>query len=162
MWDPSTDAWFSGFADGEATFLLNINRRPRWGRPTIAPRFTLNLRADDVGVLRQLQAAFGGNVNLDPRRDNSQARYFWHVSSKAAMLELVAYFDRFPLRAKKSRDYAIWREAVLLYAARGGGVAFDELSALREALIAGRVFDAPAEDGEELAESMRLMLGEQD
>lgn len=161
MWDPLTDAWFSGFADGEATFLLNLNLRPRWGRPTIAPRFTLNLRADDVGVLRQLQAAFGGNVNLDPRPGgNSQPRYFWHVSSKAGMLALVHYFDRFPLRAKKSRDYAIWREAVLLYSAHGGGAAFAELSALREALIAGRVFDAPAEDREELAAALQLVLPE--
>ena len=39
----------------------------------------------------------------------------WYVTSKRDLARLVAYFDQFPLRAKKARDYVLWREAVAIY-----------------------------------------------
>lgn len=148
MWDPRSDAWFAGFADGEGCFLISVNPRPRWGRPSVHPRFSLNLRADDRAVLRALSEAFGGKLSVDRRSQGkvgaSAPRIFWHVVTKVDMLRLVEYFDQFPLRAKKARDYALWREAVLLYAERGGADAYAELMALRVALMDGRAYAAAA------------------
>lgn len=43
------------------------------------------------------------------------------VASKAGAVGLVELLDHFPLRAKKSRDFAIWREAVEAWCQRGPG-----------------------------------------
>lgn len=150
-WDPSQDAWLAGFVDGEASF--NITDLPRSGadgarRRRLQPRFDLHLRADDAPILRTLREAFGGSTRL-ARRSVGHAtydRFTWCVAAKADLRGLVAYFDRFPLRSKKAADYAIWREAVLLYVeAPSGPEVANELAALREALIDGRRYvSAPA------------------
>lgn len=56
---------------------------------------------------------------LDPpsakaRGINPQVR--WEVYRKADCLTLIDFFDKFPLQAKKAKDYALWKEAVLLHA----------------------------------------------
>lgn len=145
-WIPSDDAWLAGFADGEASFLIVYTARPgnpAGRRPGLAPRFTLGLRADDVDVLRQLCECFGGRLNFDIDRGTPRCR--WVVQAKADLLGLVRYFERFPPRAKKARDWTLWREAVLLYVDAGGVAAFDELEALRVALGQGRAYAEPAE-----------------
>jgi hypothetical protein len=74
------------------------------------------------------------------------------VVRKQETRRLVDIFDAYPLRAKKARDYAIWREAVLHWAAtprryegRRGGPVYDwgPIPELREALIAGRAYHEP-------------------
>lgn len=145
MWDPADDAWLAGFADGEASFLIVYSARPgnpTGRRPGLAPRFTIGLRADDTPVLRQLANAFGGRLNFD--MDGGGARCRWVVQSKHDLLTLVSYFERFPLRAKKAADYAVWREAVAIYVERGGVVAFRELEALLVALRCARAYASPA------------------
>lgn len=99
-------------------------------------------------MLRNLQAAFGGRILFNARPQGRAARagnprYLWHVVAKTDLRRLISYFDAFPLRAKKAADYAIWREAVLIYLARGGVETFPELNALRETLRAGRLYIAP-------------------
>lgn len=150
-WDPTADAWFSGFADGEASFLIVTTGRPP-RRPGMSPRFALGLRADDLPVLKQLQAAFGGRLLFNERPQGradrpANPRWLWHVVAKDDLRRLLDYFDRFPLRAKKAADYAVWREAALLYIARGGVETFSELDALRATLAAGRLYLAPELDG---------------
>jgi hypothetical protein len=108
---PDTDAWFAGFTDGEGHFGLYLHGRNNgW-----VPRFVIKLRADDESILRQLQETFGGTVIKVKRSDTSRDCALWRVLDKEGLERLVAYFDRFPLRAKKARDYKIWREAVSLY-----------------------------------------------
>jgi hypothetical protein len=133
-WDPREDAWLSGFADGEGYFQLRKQNSCGW---RVEPRFRIHLRCDDILILHALQTAFGGNVRRGRNGDwNAQAH--WLLSSKRDLVGIVDYFDRFPLRAKKAREYEIWREAVLLYADSSG--VHPELFVLHDQLLEARVF----------------------
>ena len=120
------DSWFAGFADGEGCFYIG---RRRHGH---APAFSVDLRDDDGDVLIRLRNAFGGRLLWRPRICT------WAVTDKSGLVRLVKYFDRYPLRAKKGRDYLIWREAVSVY--RRGTYASPELGPLREVLMANREY----------------------
>lgn len=136
-WDPREDAWFAGFTDGEGSF--NIVRN---SGGTCNPRFKISLRIDDAAVLEGLEAAFGGFVSfLAASHASTRPAAQWVVSAKRDLPALLAYFDRFPLRAKKARDYVIWRRAVRIYCDRGGAV--PELVLLRDALAEIRRYDGP-------------------
>src|ERR1044072_9971066 len=113
-WDPRDDAWLAGFADGEGSFILS--QCARYQR--IHPRFVISLRADDMAILEALQEAFGGSVGFSRHKWPGAPKCQWHVVNKKSLPGIVNYFDRFPLRAKKARDYAIWRQAVPIYLSR--------------------------------------------
>ncbi len=108
--------WLSGFTDGEGCFMLNCSdsghRRPeRWGL------LTISLRADDVDILLLIQSYLGCGRICNRKQYNNfrQPQFTYQVSRKSDLARvLVPHFDRFPLRAKKSRDYTLWREGVLL------------------------------------------------
>jgi hypothetical protein len=137
----SDNAWFSGFADGEGSFGIYPTYRPHGG---YTPRFALHIRADDLPVLEELRAEFGGSIRFrctQAERGEGRPQAYWTVNGKADLARLVAYFDRFPLRAKKQRDYAIWRHAVQVYLANGYRAR--ELPALYEAIVAVRDYEAP-------------------
>ena len=127
-WNPRSDGWFSGFTDGEGCFYFTTKQRHGF---EVCPRFAVCLRKDDSEVLERLRATFGGTIHLEDARRNGAPNARWDVSAKADLTDLVAYFDSFPLRAKKRNDYSHWRKAVLLYAASGS--THPELPALREA-----------------------------
>jgi hypothetical protein len=134
MWDPREDAWLAGFADGEGYFQLRKSNRCGW---RIEPRFRIHLRCDDIEILHALSEAFGGSVRRGKNGDwNAQAH--WLISSKRDLGSLIDYFDQFPLRAKKAREYLIWREATLLYIFESG--VHPELFALHDQLLAARAF----------------------
>lgn len=77
----------------------------------------VTVRADDEQILRDCAAntALGRvEVGLKGRGKSSpQAR--WIVERKLDCFLLLAIFDTYPLRAKKARDYEIWREAVMCW-----------------------------------------------
>lgn len=153
--DYARDSWFAGFADGEGSFGLVNKRQPvkrngtivRYEIVGVQPWFTLGLRADDVAVLEGLRETFGGSVRFDdaPNRQRDgharHPRYQWVVCAKSDLLALVAYFDQFALRAKKAKDYGVWRRAVRIYVARGARA--PELRELRDALMEVRQYEAP-------------------
>jgi hypothetical protein len=69
-WTPlCQDAWFAGFAAGEASFS-HCSQPPRRGAPQL----------------------------------------IWTVAARGVLERLVAYFERFPLRAKKQQQFEAWRE----------------------------------------------------
>jgi hypothetical protein len=127
------DAWLAGFTDGEGCFYICGNTGG-----FIVPRFKISLRADDVNVLEELCTAFGGFVSMCAAQEGQRPAVQWVVSGKKDLPKLVAYFDRFPLRAKKAQDYSLWRRAVSAYCAQGGKA--PELPLLRVALMDGRVY----------------------
>lgn len=139
--------WFAGFSAGEGCFTCQANH---------APRFTIALRIDDLAILEQLQGIFGGCISLRPAYDTKRPQAQWHVTSKRDLLRLVAYFDQHPLRAKKANDYAIWREAVRIYSAKGVGAGRRELAVLHEGLVAVKTYDGEVEI--ELAPDPQLSL----
>lgn len=54
------------------------------------------------------------------------------------MLGLVAYFERFPLRARKQADFVLWAKAVRLYVE--GGYRAEGLGEIKSALEGGRAY----------------------
>lgn len=113
--------WLSGFADGEATFLLRqvVNRL---GKPNVLAQFRITLRDDDAEVLKLIRSFWQcGTIHLS---DNSRSKIpnakpvaIYAVQKTADLAGVVIpHFDRLPLRAKKRNDFAIWRQGVELMA----------------------------------------------
>jgi hypothetical protein len=115
--------WLSGFCDGEGCFFLGLDLRSRHASnaPTPKAAFFLVLRADDMAVLRQIHSFWQcGRVRLRRTYGRPGHPAFDLTCDGWAEMAgvLVPHFDRYPLRAKKARDFAVWREAVLLGARR--------------------------------------------
>lgn len=100
--------WLAGFIDGEGCFYITRDNQ----RAVYRARFSLSLRSDDRPILDEARDRTGlGRVhNYKGQNANQVSR--WMIQSRADTEALVALLDRFPLRAKKRNDYAIWREAV--------------------------------------------------
>jgi hypothetical protein len=112
--DDAFGHWLAGFADGEGCFSILHHK----GREAYHCQFIIGLRDDDTAILREVHARTG--LGYLRRREvcpssvkNARAQTYWVVHRKTDCLALVEIFDRYPLRAKKARDYAVWREAVL-------------------------------------------------
>lgn len=147
--DPAFGHWFAGFVDGEGCFRITENN----GGRSMTCRFAINLRDDDAPILREIHSTLKmGTLNRDASQGThrtSQPRMRWQVYDKSGCMRLVAIFDRFPLRAKKGRDYAIWREAVLQWGQAGGprsGYAgpanWEPMRQLQAELVATRAYEA--------------------
>jgi hypothetical protein len=109
MVDTEFGHWLAGFIDGEGCFRVHREK----GGGYYACHFTLKLRDDDRAILEDIVARTGiGHLKPDLVRGSSKPAVVWVVQSKAECVRLVALLDRFPLRAKKRRDYEIWRQAV--------------------------------------------------
>ena len=116
--------WLAGFADGESCFLVAwLNRE---GYRSYSIQFVISLRADDVDLLRQLQAEFGGRVisrpayNSEETHRNPQCR--WRITSRNEVLGLIDYFDKHPLHGQKKHQYTVWREAAIFYYRHAAGL----------------------------------------
>lgn len=151
--------WLAGFIDGEGCFF--ISRYERRNGPGFCPAFLLRLRADDRAILEEIVRTTGiGKLTWERResgspstRPNTSPALGWRVVAKADIRALIEILDRHPLRSKKARDYAIWREAVMYWIAtpstgfaRGLGESRDwgPVAALREQLMALRRYDSVA------------------
>jgi hypothetical protein len=129
--------WLAGFTDGEGCFQIRVQRRHR----VFNTHFSIALRVDDRPILDELQRRLGVGVvrsyeSVPPRA----GRAIWEVGTQAGCCRLIEIFDHYPLRAKKRRDYAIWREAVREWCSDNRSQS--RLEELREQLRSGRAFDA--------------------
>jgi len=100
--------WFAGFADADGCFGI---RKGAEGYHRAG--FYINLRADDIGILQEIQKRLGcGSIYIvtPPKEQNPIARF--SIQTGQGAMRLVEVLDHHPLRAKKKRDYAIWRQAV--------------------------------------------------
>lgn len=119
--------WLSGFTDGEGCFCLQDGkpRRPNDKSASLTPSISISLRRDDLPILQLIQSYWqcGGIVHYGsyapkvgrPRLGNPSSLYYIHAFSDLANI-VVPHFERYPLFAKKKRDFAIWKQAVLLKA----------------------------------------------
>lgn len=141
--------WFAGFVDGEGCFQICVYGKGKSG-PSYRCIFDITLRFDDAAILEELKQRTGiGSINyFQPSGKRAARAVRWHIKNKDESLLLTRIFDRYPLRAKKARDYAIWREAVLSWhdGTKGRGLRGDSsiMVRCREQLFAlrreGRVY----------------------
>lgn len=100
--------WFAGLVDGEGCFYIGERNCS----------FTIKLRADDADLLRWVRDQLGGELGtlrftgvdvIGARRPQVALV----VAARQQSVWLTRVFDAFPLRSKKARDYAVWREAAI-------------------------------------------------
>lgn len=142
--------WLAGFIDGEGCFsILNSSYQRAW-----SCRFAIKLRLDDEPILRECQQRLGiGTIQYEGEDDHGgKPKARWSVHTKGDALKLIEVLDEHPLRAKKARDYVIWREAVVEWHRIGGprsgnhGMAdWSRIEALKARLEAVRRYPVLAE-----------------
>lgn len=120
--DPAFGAWLAGFTDGEGCFRIHKQKEGGY----YACHFQIKLRRDDRHILEQIRDYLGvGRVfdiaasEANGRDAKPAAEYI--VDKREDCLKIREFFDRFPLRAKKARDYAIWARALDAWLARERG-----------------------------------------
>lgn len=135
--------WLAGFIDGEACFIVH-----RIGR-CYACRFCVRLRADDFALMEEVHERLRlGTVSrvavVPSARPGTRPMVEWRITNRADCLGLVAVLDRYQLRSKKARDYALWREAVLEWERQRGERSRDwsRMAALYDQIRAGRRYEA--------------------
>ncbi len=110
--------WLSGFSDGESYFSLAWKKRG-FG----CARYGIRLRSDDRQVLERIQSFFACGVMENNTTTASESRQNTKPSSHFVVDRIidlktvvVPHFERYPLQAKKQRDFAVWKKGVdLLY-----------------------------------------------
>ncbi len=116
--------WLSGFTDGEGCFHLycqpHFHHGSTYSNPTAG--FCIALRADDLTILEQIRMFFAcGIIRLVHKRETKKRPghpvHDYRVNKIGDLVQhIIPHFSRYPLRAKKARDFAIWKEGVALLA----------------------------------------------
>jgi hypothetical protein len=106
--DPS---WVTGFVDGEGCFYVGINRieqmRLGW---QVLPEFRVTQHERDAALLEQIRAFFDfGSV-----RPNHGDRLDYRVRGLDNLTEVVAFFERNPLRSTKRSDFETFAEIITM------------------------------------------------
>lgn len=110
--------WLSGFADGEASFLLRTMFTNGKHQPFAT--FRIGLRADDGPALQLIQSFLGCgllifNSNVRSKIPNAKPVMIFCVQDRPSLANIIIpHFERYKLRAKKAGDFAVWKEGVAL------------------------------------------------
>jgi len=117
-------AWLSGFVDGEGYFRLGYNRQI----PVAV--FGITLRADDQPILELIRSYLGCGkpvyIAKGQSRGNENPTAMFIVKSIIHLHEnVVLQFRKYPLLAKKSNDFAIWKDGVTFLYDRSTTIRYD-------------------------------------
>jgi hypothetical protein len=106
-------SWMSGFVAGEGTFALNTVTHRVSGHKYGRASFSICIREDDEAVLRLIRSYWQcGTMHQMRRFKYSRSRPAWVfcVTRSNHLRDIVApHFERYPLVAKKARDFEIWK-----------------------------------------------------
>lgn len=123
MWEDLAFAnYVVGQADADSCFYLSVRKRPkRRLKISVDPKWAIT-KAFDKEILLKIRDFLGvGSVYIkhgSPSRPRS-IDPFWqfYVEGKACAV-VVEFFERFPLRATKRKDFEIWKKAVAILVGR--------------------------------------------
>jgi hypothetical protein len=136
----------AGFLDAESHLAVIPNN----GGATWRCECSVALRDDDREILVSYRDKLGlGHLTPVPARNGSRPQVQWTIGSKLECQVLAQLLDAHPLRARKAREYEIWREAVGIWASERQGLersARARMAQLAEYLRSERVYRAPQPD----------------
>jgi hypothetical protein len=111
-------SFLSGLFTADGCFGVHVNGS------SLIPVAKIQLRADDAPLLRELwRRTEVGRLLIGavaPRGKRSPEAS-WAVRGAGDAERLAQLLDRDPPRGQKGRQYALWRDAVTIYATAGGG-----------------------------------------
>jgi hypothetical protein len=110
-----------GFIDGEGCFCVPISvHKTLKRRAEVRPTFEIEVREDDRPILEQIRRVLGcGTIyHLTYHR---YAKWKPHVKLKVTRIDelqntLIPFFERHPLKAKKRKSFAIFKQIVRMVA----------------------------------------------
>ena len=94
--------WVVGFTDGEGCFYVGINHHPEMTvGHQVLPEFRVVQHERDLQVLYALKRFFRSGVV----RRNHEERFELRIRKIDALLEVVEFFEKHPLKTKKNADF---------------------------------------------------------
>jgi len=113
--------WIAGFTDGEGHFdgIMIINQN---GYRQLNMSFQINLRADDKPILEMIHNTLGvGHLFHRPRHPPTKPQTLYVVRRTADLYHvIVPLFEKYPLRAKKRKDFEVWKRLIDIKYHEGG------------------------------------------
>lgn len=108
--------WFAGFTAGDGCFSITKKNRDN-PCANYRCRFQITLRNDDRPILEEIHETLGiGSIYGKPaclsNDFNHQPTSEFYVTAINDCARLVELFEKYPLRAKKQRDFEVWKQAV--------------------------------------------------
>ena len=102
--------WFiTGFTDAEGSFMCNMIKKPKYKAGwEIQPVFQIKLHVKDFPVILGIQHSLGNIGTVD----NSQSTCNFRVRKLKEIIELIKFFDKYPLITRKKGDYLLFKEIV--------------------------------------------------
>lgn len=109
--------YISGLVDGEGCFRLSVIDDKN-GRTRQSCKFLIELRLDDAEILVAIRDFWKCGTLRERRNRKKGCPQLSYIINDVNALQttLVPHFEEFPLRAKKGRDFQIWKEGVVLAA----------------------------------------------
>ncbi len=119
MINDKLDPWYvTGLIDGEGCFCLTINTENKKRKGFVSTYrywiadFSIHMRQDEKPILEAVQRFFNsGKVNVVGKYHivHFNIRDRLDIISK-----LIPHFEKFPLQAKKQKDFVLWKEGILI------------------------------------------------
>jgi len=124
MWEDIAFAnYIVGFSEADATFSISVNKKPNY-------KFGFQVRPiwalEQVGneeLLERIREFLGIECRVCHRKHRTLKDGYKRRDSTAlriegtACMKLVEFFERFPLRGAKQKEFEFWKRAVQIYAA---------------------------------------------
>lgn len=134
--------YVSGLVDGEGWFTIGVSKKNN-EFAGYAPMFGLSLRNDDAEIVRWLSKYFGcGSTRFVKSKNSAPSCVFTSSKIYDAASSIIPHFDKYPLRAKKKKNFEIWKSAVRIIQStrchRWTAQMQSEVEALRESMLALR------------------------
>lgn len=106
---PELGSFLAGFLEGEASFGIS----QQTGHTNFRCTMSLCARDDDSELIQDLAGSTTlGTITTTSGRAGSKSQVVWRVSAKSDCARLVEILEQYPLRGRKSWDFAIWDAAV--------------------------------------------------
>jgi len=126
--DPAFGHYIAGLVDGEGCF--RIHKAHGASSTTYTCEFGLKLRDDDSLILNQIHRVLKiGRLNECKGEGTSKPQLKWSVNNIDDCKKLRSFFENFPLRAKKQKDFVHWCKHLDLWSAHTRGA---DKTALKE------------------------------